>query len=129
MNIALAIITKEDSVLIGKVRQTKLAEYGNLEYVFPCEHISSPAHSHEELTAEVKKQTNLDIEILRKIGGRTHPATENFTEYFHCTTKTDREATASSASDIEEFMWVKLTELSQYMPSLFGETKEYLESL
>lgn len=126
MNVALAIILDENQVLIGKIKSEKLSEYSGLPYVFPCEIIPNKHNYEEGLIKEVKRQTNLDIKILRKIGERIHPSTENYTYYFHCEKNPEQTITVSKEIDVESFLWVDIKELENYMPTLFGTLSDYL---
>lgn len=128
MNVALAIILDEKKILIGKIRSGKLSEYGELPYVFPCEHILNEDSAEEELISEVKRQTNLDIEVLRKIGERTHPSTQNLTYYFHCKKDPNQRIEAAKDIDVESFIWVDVDQIENYMPTLFETLKDYLKA-
>ncbi len=129
MNIALAIILKKNKVLIAKIRAEKLGDYGGLVYVFPCESIQDIKNIEKELIQEVKKQTSLDINIIRKIGERIHPSTQNHTYYFHCEKSGEQEVVAAKNIDAESFIWVDINDLTNYMPTLFDELKNYLEQI
>lgn len=129
MNISLSLILDEGKILIGKIKQEKLDEYGELQYVFPCESVQEESNAEEELIEEVKRQTNLDISIVKKIGERVHPSTQNYTYYFHCRKNSDQKITVTSDTDFESFIWCNLNELESYMPTLFGDVKDYLDNI
>jgi hypothetical protein len=126
MNIALAIILDKGRVLIGKIKPEKINDYGGLPYVFPCENVQDKSNAEEELVKEVKRQTNLDIKIIRKIGERTHPLTKNYTYYFHCEINPEQTITVPKDIDVESFIWSDIGTLEEYMPTLFVEVKNYL---
>lgn len=126
MNVALAIILDEGNVLVGKIKAEKLSEYGGLSYVFPCESVQDKDTAEEELIKEVKRQTDLDIEMVHKIGERIHPSTQNYTYYFHCKKSPEQTITVANDIDVESFIWIDVNELETYMPTLFDGVKDYL---
>jgi ADP-ribose pyrophosphatase YjhB (NUDIX family) len=127
MNIALALIIDDSKILIGKVKHEKLGEYGDLPYVFPCEHVQDRESAEKELIQEVKVQTNLDVRVVHKIGERIHPSTKNYTFYFHCETKSEDALIFGEDTDFEKFSWININEIKSYMPTLFDEVAKYLE--
>lgn len=128
MNILLALITETDKILIGKVKASKLEEYGNLRYAFPCEGVENNNDIKNRLISEVKRQTNLDIQVIKRIGERVHPSTRNHTVYFHCSSTSGKEAIdISTTADMEEFIWVNIKDLNQYMPDLYEKVPEYFK--
>lgn len=126
MNVALAIILDEGKVLVGKIKSEKLSEYGGLSYVFPCESVRDKNNAEEELIKEVKRQTSLDIEVVRKIGERVHPSTQNYTYYFHCKKNPEQEISTPNDIDVESFIWTEVGKLQTHMPTLFDGAKDYL---
>ncbi len=126
MNTALAIITDKDKVLVGKLKLEKIKEYGDIEYVFPSAQTND--NLQETLIQEVKMQSNLDIEIVDKIGERIHPITNNLTEYYFCKKTSEQEVNVSKDADLEKLLWVTPQEILDYMPSLFDKVKEYLQT-
>lgn len=127
MNVALAIIIDEGKVLIGKIKSEKLSEYGGLPYVFPCESVQGKDSAQEELIKEIKRQTNLDIEVVRKIGERIHPSTQNYTYYFHCKKSPEQMISIPNNIDVESFVWIDIDGLETYMPTLFDGVRNYLK--
>ncbi len=91
------------------------------------EHIIEIDHITEELVTEIKKQTNLNIKIIQKIGERIHPLTGNHTYYFHCKKTSNQSLSISKDIDAELFTWVDIARLSDYMPTLFDDAKNYLK--
>lgn len=126
MQTALAIITKEGKVLIGKLKKEKVEEYGGIEHVFPS--AQSEHDIKNKLIEEVKMQSDLDVIIVDKIGERTHPATNNLTEYYSCKPNSTQQLKVSPDADIEEFIWVEPQQIVDYMPSIFEKLKEYLQT-
>lgn len=126
MNVALAIILDQGKVLGGKIKSEKLTEYGGLQYVFPCESVQDKDSAEEELIKEVKRQTNLDIQVVKKIGERVHPSTQNYTYYFHCEKNPDQTVIAANDVDVESFIWIDPSDLQTYMPTLFDGVQDYL---
>lgn len=126
MNVALAIILNKGKVLIGKIKSEKIEEYGGLPYVFPCESVQDKSTVEEELVKEVKRQTDLDIKIMGKIGERVHPSTNNYSYYFHCELSPEQKMIVPIDIDVESFIWSDIEKLEEYMPTLFVDVKNYL---
>ncbi len=76
---------------------------------------------------EVGRQTNLEIKIVRKIGERIHPSTQNYTYYFHCENNSQQTVITREGIDFETFIWCDINDLQQYMPTLFDEVASYLK--
>ena len=127
MNVALAIILDQGKVLIGKIRSEKINDYGGLPYVFPCECVRDMDVLEGTLIHEVERQTNLEIKIIRKIGERIHPTTQNYSYYFHCVKNSQQTVIAGVGIDFETFIWCDINDLQQYMPTLFNEVTSYLK--
>ncbi|MEK9156819.1 MAG: NUDIX domain-containing protein [Patescibacteria group bacterium] len=127
MNIALAIILDGDKALIGEIKPEKLSDYDGLRYTFPCESVQDKENAEKELIEEVKRQTNLDIKVMRKIGERIHPSTKNHTYYFHCEKNSEQTLSIPKDIDAESFTWIDVDKLQTYMPTLFEGVKDYLD--
>jgi 8-oxo-dGTP diphosphatase len=127
MYTALAIITDNNKVLVGKIKPEKINDYGGIEYAFPNGQTNDKESIKQTLIEEVKMQTNLDVTIITKIGERVHPITNNLTEYFHCKKVYNQTLKVSKKADMETFIWIAIEEIKNYMPSLFEEVKDYLE--
>jgi hypothetical protein len=123
---ALAVIVNNNKILIGKLKNKKLKEYGGIQYVFPSAQTERMEDIQNEVIKEVKMQTNLGVVAMDKIGKRVHPITQNLTEYFLCRVK-NAPVSVSPEADIEKFIWVSKEEISTYMPSLFEKVKDYLQ--
>ena len=129
MNVALAIITSGQKILICKIKPEKKSEYGGLDYVFPCESINKLDNIELELVNEVKRQFDLDAKVINLIGERKHPATKNQTFYYHCEITSDDNMTATEDTDFESFIWTNIDELENYMPTLFDGVRKFLKSI
>jgi len=125
-----AIIEYQGKILIGKIKEEKLADFGNIPYVFPGGSIESNETPEEAVVREVKEETGLNVEIVKKIGERVHPKTGKTIHYFHCqTTSGQTKLDPSKNDDLDSLEWVLIFELSTYMPTLFPTVKEYLMTL
>jgi hypothetical protein len=127
MKTALAIITQDNKVLIGRLKKEKVADYNGIIYVFPS--VQSENNIDKELVNEVKMQSDLDICITGKIGDRVHPITHNATEYYSCETTVNQQIKVSPHADIDEFLWIHPQEIDHYMPSLFEKVKKYITGI
>lgn len=130
MRNVVAIVTNNDTVLMGQVKLSASERFGGLKYVFPGGAVPNHEQVTETVTREVKEETGLDIKIIGKIGERIHPRTEKEVEYYHCKTITGHLTTSSPKNkDIERLIWVKLEELDKYAPMIFDKVVEYLNNL
>lgn len=126
--VVLGIITDGNKVLIGKVKEAELAEFGGIEYIFPGGKIEAGELSKEAVKREVLEETGLEVEIVQEIHKRIHPVTKREIIYVHCE-GSSTETLRSDDVDIESLLWVRVNELDEYMPTLNPEVKTYLLSL
>jgi 8-oxo-dGTP diphosphatase len=127
MKTVLGIIIKDSKVLIGKVIEERVKEFGGIEYVFPGGKVEDSESSEKAIKREVLEETGLVVDVFKKIGERIHPKMKKKIEYFHCKIVSGKKTTKSSDNDdIEKLLWVDSGELSKYMPTLFDGVKNYL---
>lgn len=130
MKSVVAIVTNNQTVLMGQVKISASEKFGGLKYVFPGGEIEKGEQATETVTREVKTETGLDLKIIGKIGERVHPRTEKEVEYYHCEAITGHLTTSSIKNkDIDRLIWVKFEELEKYAPMLYDKVAEYLTNL
>lgn len=130
MKTVLGIILKDKRILIGKLKEKMLTDFGELKYVFPGGKIEDNETNEEAVVREILEETGLKVKVIQKIGDRIHPKTNKHIEYYHCEVVSGSEVTKSEKNDdIESLQWVELDELNDYMPTLFPIVEEYLKSL
>lgn len=114
--LALAIITKDNKVLIGaRAEKDKWVE--NLSWTFPGGRVKS-LDFNSEIEANVKEKTGLTVKPLSLVSTRIHPGSgfkdvQIVTLYFHChlLNNTQREKTTK---DLKKLKWVKPTDVFKY---------------
>lgn len=127
MKTVIGIITNNNKILIGKLKEEQVTNFGGIKYIFPGGKIEENETSEEAVEREIKEETGLVCEIVSKIGERIHPKTGKEIEYYHCKRIEGIEDTSSSENDdIDELIWIDIKDLNQYMPTLFSKIREYL---
>lgn len=130
MIISTGIIVRDNRVLIGKVEEQKLEEFGDITYIFPGGKVEEGETYAEACTRELKEETNLLVEVVAEIHSRIHPATGREIHYFHCKyLGGDPKLNPYISDDIGSFIWVKIDELKEYLPTIADEVYEYLTKL
>lgn len=125
--IILTIITDSDKVLIGKLKQERVADMGGIEYVFPGGKVEENEELETAAMREAKEETGLDIEIVKLIHTRIHPVTSKEISYFHCKVlEGELDASSSDNDDIDSLLWVSISELKTYIPTLNEVVETYL---
>lgn len=126
MKTILGIVTDNNKILIGKLKEEQIKNFGGIEYVFPGGKIEEKETGKEAVKREIKEETGLNVSIVTKIGERIHPKTGKEIEYYHCKRLSGFETTKSSDNnDIEKLLWVDTQDLKKYMPTLFDKVKNY----
>lgn len=130
MKTVVTIITKENKVLIGRLKHEMLEQYGGIEYVFPGGKIEENEDEKAAAIRESLEETGLIVKIIAKIGERIHPKTGRELVYFHAVA-TGGHLTVDNPKndDISELVWVNQDELKQYVPTLFEKIELYLNTL
>ena len=127
MDKVVAVIEFDGKILTGKVKEEKLADFGGIAYVFPGGATESNETPEQAVRREAKEETGLDVELIKKIGERSHPKTGKTIHYFHCrTTSQQTKVDPTKNDDLESLAWVPISELQTNMPTLFPAVKDYL---
>ncbi len=126
--IVVSIITKGNEVLVGKLKQEKIKDFGGLKYSFPGGNVETAERFEEAVVREAKEETGLDVELVISIGSRLHPKTNMLITYYHCEViGGELNANSDKNDDIEELIWVPTEKLGEYMPTLFPVVDKYLK--
>ncbi len=124
-SIAAAIIVEDGRVLMTRRR---FAE-GSLSWAFPageCEEGESPEPAVER---EVHEEVGLEVQAMRRLGERVHPATGRHMVYLAC------RVIAGSVDlvdheELAELAWCDLAGLAERVPNgVFEPVQEYLEGV
>jgi 8-oxo-dGTP diphosphatase len=126
--IVVGILTKENKVLIGKVKASELENFGGIQYVFP----GGTAEEGEALEAavirEMQEETGYVVSPVKEISSRIHPKTGKEMTYYHCEVLSGAETTFDPKNDdIERLIWVDISKISTYMPTVFDKVEVYLK--
>lgn len=125
----LAIICNGSKILVGKLRQEKLADFGGLEYVFPGGSVEDNEAPINAVKREVLEETGLQINNFEMIAERVHPVTKYVIQYYFATTTVnDTNAKSNKNDDIDEYEWISLAELQTKMPTVFPAVLEFIEA-
>lgn len=126
MQVVLGIITNNNKVLIGKLKQERLEDFSGIKYIFPGGKVKGNETTTEAITREVFEETGLVVRVKTKIASRMHPKTSKEVSYFHCVATSGGLTTDNKENDdIEELLWITKEELGAYMPSISKEVKQY----
>jgi ADP-ribose pyrophosphatase YjhB (NUDIX family) len=124
---ALAIIYRNGKVLIGK-RKGIDPYIKKLTWTFPGGRLYHTKSLEDSLKTEVKKKTNLDVEIKKLIFARVWPERKEFLLlYNYCEPTGGKEKAGEKFTEIK---WVKPTEVTKYFTtSVDSEIMEFLRQL
>ena len=113
-------------ILIGKRENDPHIE--KLSWCFPGGRPIYDEDLEHYLKLEIKKKTNLDIEIKNVVFAKTYPENRKFLSiYYLCEAKSGGEKAGESFSEIK---WVKPEETKDYFTtSLHPKLEEYLNNL
>lgn len=124
---ALAIIYKDGKILVGKRKGTD-PYIKELTWTFPGGRLYHTKSLEDSLKAEVKKKTNLDVEIKKLVFARVWPEKKEFLLlYYYCE---PTGGTEKAGEKFTEIKWVKPTEVTEYFTSSVDlEIMEFLRQL
>lgn len=129
--VVIAIIEKDGKIMISKVREDRVEDFGGLEYVFPGGRVESGETLEEAVVRELKEETNLDIEPIAQISLSIDPVTQEDVYYFHCQIK-DKDLNKEIKimnSNTAEILWVTKGELDMYHNYYNPDVKEFIDTL
>ncbi len=128
MDKVLAIIENGGKILIGKVKEEKVADFGGIAYVFPGGGVEDGETVEQAVIREVKEETGFDVSNLKQIGFRVHPKTGKNIYYFYCMTKTtETKIDPVVNDDLSELIWIHKNEVVSYMPTLNPDIQKYFD--
>ena len=128
--VVVAIVIKDNKLLVGRVKKAKLVEFGAIEYVFPGGTVKEGETLEYAVFREVAEETGYHVKAIKKIAERIHPKTQKEIQYFHCELSRDWQGPkCAEEDDIEEVLWVDISKIKDYMPTLFDRVEEYLGKL
>ncbi len=108
----LGIVYKEGKILIGK--RDKDPYIPQLSWCFPG---GRPTYTHSLQTClmmEIKKKTNLEVNVLDVIFTRTMPEKPEFLNIYYFCEVTDESPKEKPGEKFKELKWVKPTEVEEY---------------
>lgn len=124
----LAIICNGSKILVGKLRQEKLADFGGLEYVFPGGSVEDNEAPINAVKREVLEETGLEINDFEIIAERIHPVTKFVIQYYYATAAvSDVNVNSPENDDIESYEWISLQVLQEKMPTVFPAVLEFIK--
>jgi ADP-ribose pyrophosphatase YjhB (NUDIX family) len=117
---------KTKKILIGKRENDPFIK--NLSWGFPG---GRPAYDQDleyYLKLEIKKKTNLEVDVKEVIFAKTYPEDRNFLSiYYLCHTSSEEERAGEKFVEIK---WIESTEAGKYFTtSLHSELLQYLRKL
>src|SRR5260221_12727203 len=122
------IVTKENKILIGKLFENKVSEFGGIQYVFPGGKVEGNETPEQAVAREIKEEAGVEVKVTAKIAARIHPKTSQEIHYFHCEYLSGKlDLSNKDNNDIEELLWVDLTELEKYVPTVFAPVRLFLK--
>lgn len=127
MDKVVGIIQFKNKILVGKVLQDKIADFGGLIYVFPGGTVNEGESLENAVIREINEETALIIDEVSLIGSRIHPKTGQKISYFYAQTQSDTvSAIGADNDDIESLEWLELENLFEKVPTIYSEVSKYL---
>jgi len=127
MEVVVAIVVKDQKILVGELKPEKLEDFGGLKYVFPGGKIERDERADEAAVRETLEETGYEVKVIQKIGERVHPKTGKLMHYVHCELVGGEGSVDSPLNnDLARLIWAKREELETYMPTLFPVVADYL---
>lgn len=125
LKVAIAVVLNGPMVLLVRRRQS----FGELSWQFPAGVVKPGQVSTEIAVEETFAETAVHCTVRRMIGGRIHPITGVYCEYFQCDYLT---GTPENKDMVENWaaLWVKRAEITRYVPEgqLYAPVRELLEA-
>lgn len=118
--IVVGIVYDTNQILIVK---RKVPEE-SLIWQFPGGYILKDESEKEAVIRKVKVETGCDVNAIKCLGIRQHPDTKVAISYWAC--KYTRGSIDVKDEDISEAKWIKISELADYLSSIFEPVIEFL---
>ena len=123
--IAAAVITQDGRVLLVRRR----VKEGSLSWQFPAGGIEDGESAQDAAVRETFEETGLVVAARRVLGDRIHPATKRRMFYVACNALAG-EARVADADELDAVAWVKLSEITDYVPYPFYDpVQEHLDAV
>jgi len=99
-----------------------------LSWTFPGGRPEYQEEMEAYLKLEIKKKTNLDVEVIKTFFAKTYPEKREFLSiYYYCETN---DLNAVAGEKFVEVTWIKPTDVTKYFTtSLHPKVSEFLQSL
>ncbi|MFD4135628.1 NUDIX hydrolase [Streptomyces goshikiensis] len=122
--IAAAIVVHEGRVLMVRRRVSE----GQLSWQFPAGEVEPGEDREDAAVRETQEETGLDVEAVKLLGERVHPATGRLMSYTACEV-VGGSAYVADTDELAELAWVAHAEIPQYVPyGLFGPVQQHLDA-
>ncbi|HEC66077.1 MAG TPA: NUDIX hydrolase [bacterium] len=128
--IVLAVVKNKEKVLMGRVKDEMLKEFGGIKYVFPGGRLKEGEAPEQAVVRKTKEETGLSVEVVTKLHSRKHPVTEKDIDYFLCKTTGSLVVTISTLTeDLSSVIWTPIATLKEFMPTISDELFTTLQGL
>ena len=123
--VGIGIVTRGAQVLMVERRRPE----GPLQWQFPAGQVKPSSTPEETVVREIKKETNLIVNIAEKLGERIHPDTKVVCHYFHCR-YLEGEPTNLDEDENSQVKWVDARNVKLYVTSdLFPPVEKLINSI
>jgi ADP-ribose pyrophosphatase YjhB (NUDIX family) len=127
--VVIAIIEQDSKILLSKIKQDKLEEFGGLQYVFPGGETEDDVPLTDAVVQKIKAETGLDVEVIGQISFRIHPVTSREVYYYHCACPNYDVQHIPTDPDVESLHWVPIDEIDSFVQEMNPDIKRYLQVL
>lgn len=127
--VVLAIIERDDNVLVAKVTDDKIEEFGGLEYVFPGGRVEEGETLEDALKREILEETGWDIKPIAQISMAIEKVTDEIVYYYHCEIVGEYKEPVISNGNTAKLIWVPKHDLHRYHSYFNLDIQEYLASM
>lgn len=125
--VVVAIVIKDHKILASRVKKEKLEDFNGIEYVFPGGSVEPGETLEYAVFREVAEETGYHVKPIKKIAERVHPITNKKMHYFHCELIREWQGPrCAEEDDIAETLWIQISEIKTYMPTLFDKVEQFL---
>lgn len=116
---------KTRKIIVGKREKDPYVK--ELTWTFPGGRPTYDRPLEESLKDEIKKKTNLDVEVKKLIYARIVPSTKQFLNIYYLCEPINDEVVAGEK--FTEVKWIKPTEMIKYKPPVDPYVLKFLEKL